>query len=101
MGESLPLLTPKVEKSEHTPGERTQPEKYEKLKARMLIYWGCGENIGKGQPKVLDTVKMSMSEFGKAFAGRGPTHKAPPSPRKLNTKSPLDLSPLAWYNFSK
>lgn len=82
MGESLPLLTPEKDKSDRSPTRQTQPEKYEKPKVRMLIYWGCGENIGKGQPKVIDTAKMSMSEFGKAFAGRSPTHQTPPSPRK-------------------
>jgi hypothetical protein len=48
----------------------------------MLIYWGCGEAIGNGQPKIIDTSKMGMAEFGKAFAGRTPTHQTPPSPRK-------------------
>jgi hypothetical protein len=82
MGESLPLVTPQVEKREHLQGDRERPEKYEKPKARMLIYWGCGENIGKGQPRVIDTAKMSLAEFGKAFAGRSPTHQVPPSAHK-------------------
>lgn len=81
MGDSLPLTTPKVEKTER--GERRErPEQYEKPKARMLIYWGCGETIGKGQPKIVDTATMSMADFGKAFAGRTPTRQTPPSPRK-------------------
>jgi hypothetical protein len=82
MGASLPLLTPKVEKNDYVPGERGTPEKYEKPKARMLIYWGCGETIGKGQPKVIDTARMSPADFGKAFAGRTPTHQTPPAPHK-------------------
>ena len=82
MGTSLPLVTPPVEKSEYVPGERGRPEKYEKPKARMLIYWGCGETIGKGQPRVIDTATMSPAEFGKAFAGRSPTHQTPPAPHK-------------------
>ncbi len=83
MGESLPLVTPAVEKSEHvTPDHDEKPEKYEKPKARMLIYWGCGEAVGKGQPKVIDTATMSPVDFGKAFAGRTPTRQTPPSPHK-------------------
>ncbi|MBI5485155.1 MAG: hypothetical protein HY888_11930, partial [Deltaproteobacteria bacterium] len=82
MGAALPLVTPKVEKTPHEQGERRPPEQYEKPKARMLIYWGCGENIGKGQPKVIDTSKMGMAEFGQAFSGRTPTHQTPPAPRK-------------------
>lgn len=82
MGESLPLVTPQSETREYTPGERERPESYEKPKARMLIYWGCGETIGKGQPRVLDTAKMSPAEFGKAFSGRTPTRQIPPAPHK-------------------
>jgi hypothetical protein len=82
MGDSLPLVTPNVEKTTHETDERRPPEQYEKPKARMLIYWGCGDTIGKGQPKVIDTSKMGMAEYGKAFAGRAPTHQTPPSPRK-------------------
>jgi hypothetical protein len=81
MGVSLPLLTPVVEKSEYVPHERGEIP-YEKPKARMLIYWGCGETIRKGQPKILDTATMSPVDFGRAFAGRTPTRQTPPSPRK-------------------
>jgi hypothetical protein len=58
MGDSLPLITPKQEKTEYQPEQRGErPEKYEKPKARMLIYWGCGENVAKGQPRVIDTAR--------------------------------------------
>lgn len=83
MGASLPLVTPVIEKSEYVPPERGEtPKKFEKPKARMLIYWGCGETIGKGQPKVIDTATMSPMTFAKAFTGRTPTRQTPPSPRK-------------------
>lgn len=82
MGSSLPLVTPTTEKSEYVPPVRgEQPEQYEKPKARMLIYWGCGETIGKGQPKIIDTASMSPASFGKAFTGRTPTRSTPPAPR--------------------
>jgi len=81
MGDALPLLTPpRPERGEYTPMERGTPEKYEKPKARMLIYWGCGEAVAKGQPRVIDTSKMNPSDFGKAFSGRTPTRQPPPSP---------------------
>jgi hypothetical protein len=83
MGASLPLMTPTIEKSEYVPTERSgSQEKQEKPKARMLIYWGCGEAIGKGQPKVIDTATMNPMDFGKAFTGRAPTHQTPPSPHQ-------------------
>lgn len=83
MGETLPLVTPKQEKSDYHPERRSeQPEKYEKPKARMLIYWGCAENVAKGQPRVIDTAKMSPMEFGKAFSGRSGSRQIPPTPHK-------------------
>ena len=41
----------------------------------MLLYWGCGEAIRPGQPKVADTEKMSLADFGKTFAGRSPPER--------------------------
>ncbi|NMC73784.1 MAG: hypothetical protein GYA56_05405, partial [Geobacteraceae bacterium] len=68
MGDTLPLVIP--ERERHEPGEPGQPAKMEKPKMRMLIYWGCGETIRAGQPKVLDTDRMSLADFGKAMGGR-------------------------------
>jgi len=82
MGTSLPLVTPTQEKGrdyQREQGER--PEKLEKPKLRMLIYWGCGEEVPKGQPRVLDTEKMSMEQFGRAMISRGPSAQHPPAPR--------------------
>lgn len=81
MGAALPLVTPQPEQKEYA-GERGTQEKYEKPKARLLIYWGCGETIGKGQPRVIDTARMSPADFGKSFAGRTPTRQTPPAPHK-------------------
>jgi len=53
----------------------------EKPKARMLIFWGCGETVRPGQPKVLDTEKMSVAEFAKAMSGRTTSLQYPPSLR--------------------
>jgi hypothetical protein len=70
MGPALPLLgTPPVQRGPGTPDEERPPEK---PKARMLVYWGCGEAIRAGQPKIADTEKMSITEFGQALAGRSP-----------------------------
>lgn len=80
MGDSLPLVIPERQRTE--PGEPGMPERMEKPKARMLIYWGCGESVRKGQPRVLDTEKMSLAEFGKAMAGRvSVSRQSPPSPQ--------------------
>ena len=47
----------------------------------MLIYWGCSETVGKGQPRVIDTEKMGPAGFGKALTGHMPSLQYPPSPR--------------------
>ena len=97
MGESLPLLIPQQEKrkEEH---EKAPEERVEKPKARMLIYWGCSETAGKGQPRVIDTEKMSPAEFGKSLTGHMPSLQYPPSPRSgmiyaewPNKKSSLEI----------
>ena len=104
MGKTLPLVIPPGEKIKPEKYEETERPPYEKPKMRMLIYWGCGENIGKGQPRVIDTEKMSAEEFGKAFAtGHTPSPQYPPRPRqgwiysewpnkKDSTKIPKDSS---------
>ena len=78
MGETLPLLIPDRE----SPVRGEEPQgKMEKPKMRVLIYWGCSETVQPGQPKVLDTEKMSIVEFGKAMAGRSGSGQYPPLQR--------------------
>ncbi|MFO1315855.1 MAG: hypothetical protein U1F58_09635 [Burkholderiales bacterium] len=70
MGPALPLLgVPPAQPGRPDYDEERPPEK---PKARMLIYWGCGDAIRPGQPKIADTEKMSMVEFGQALSGRSP-----------------------------
>jgi hypothetical protein len=81
MGDTLPLVIPERERHDAgEPGQPGEPGKMEKPKMRMLIYWGCGETIRKGQPRVLDTDKMSLADFGKAMGGRSIARQNPPSP---------------------
>jgi hypothetical protein len=80
MGDTLPLLIPSAVSGRERPVPVT-PDKMEKPKLRMLIYWGCSEKIGAGQPRVLDTAKMNMAEFAKAMAGHTASPQYPPSPR--------------------
>lgn len=83
MGPMLPLLVPeqgrpaRMERGEM--GERS--EEMEKPKGRMLIYWGCGEKVRAGQPRVLDMAKASPAEFTRMMSSRQPTHQSPPAPR--------------------
>jgi hypothetical protein len=79
MGKTLPLLIPEREKPIR--GGEASEQKMEKPKVRMLLYWGCGETVRPGQPRILDTEKMSMAAFGKAMSGRSGSFQHPPSLR--------------------
>jgi hypothetical protein len=66
MGASLPLLSPVIEKL--TPSPRGEVSgTYEKPKGRMLVYWGCGERAGAGQPTVIDFAKLAAGQVPKEF----------------------------------
>jgi hypothetical protein len=61
MGSSLPLRTP--QKAERTRGpDEDSPDNYEKPKGRLLLYWGCGERAGAGQPYVIDFAKVASGQ---------------------------------------
>jgi hypothetical protein len=71
MGESLPLLRPpprEAARGEREPGE--VPSDVQQPRGRILVYWGCGETVRPGQPRVIDLARGSPSEFASAFAGR-------------------------------
>jgi len=67
MGPSLPLLAPEQVKAEAptTPGMPTQ---FERPKGRTLIYWGCGEHAGPGQPTVIDFAKVAAGQVPPGMA---------------------------------
>jgi len=71
MGESLPLLRPpprEAARGEREPGE--VPSDVQQPRGRILVYWGCGETVRPGQPRVIDLARGSPAEFASAFAGR-------------------------------
>jgi len=72
MGPALELLAPPAAQPGHAYDEEKTPEK---PKARMLVYWGCGDTIRAGQPKIADTEKMTMQQFGQALYGRSPPER--------------------------
>jgi hypothetical protein len=79
MGESLPLISPRSGKlSRHeAPDEEQEPEK---PKGKILMYWGCGEKVRAGQPKVLDMATASPQQYAaffKAYATGGPRGPRP------------------------
>ena len=61
LGQSVPLETPR---SVSTPrGESTsQPGQMQMPEGRLLLFWGCGEHAGPGQPVVIDFARMARGE---------------------------------------
>jgi len=63
MGPQLPLVTPKREPPARAErGDR--PAGMEQPKGRMLVYWGCGENVRAGQPVVIDFANPAAAASG-------------------------------------
>ncbi len=81
MGPSLPLIAPQAPKPVHeaTPG---LPPNFQRPKGRMLIYWGCGEHAGAGQPTIVDFSKLAAGQMPPGFASMmSAVHAAqPPRP---------------------
>lgn len=79
MGPSLPLVTPVAAKSvRETPDT---PYEYERPKGRMLIYWGCGEHVGPGQPTVIDFSKLAAGQVPPGMAAMAAMGRAATPPR--------------------
>jgi hypothetical protein len=66
MGASLPLVTPQVVREE--PVKPGLPTGFQQPKGRMLIYWGCGEHVGAGQPLVVDFAKVVAGQMPPGMA---------------------------------
>lgn len=58
-GPSLPLETPERVRTEAgPPAEPGEPQPMQRPRGRMLIFWGCGEHAGPGQPYVIDFARL-------------------------------------------
>ena len=102
LGASLPLLPPQQQAAprERDPGEMPDDMRREMPKGRILIYWGCGDMVRRGQPRVIDLARGNAADFGAAFAGRHaadrgarvtPRHVLYPNDRSRNSL-PRDAS---------
>lgn len=68
---SVALLPVRPERQSAAGGRDAQPhEDTDRPKGRVLLYWGCGENVRAGQPRVLDFARSTPQEWGSAFGGR-------------------------------
>jgi hypothetical protein len=62
MGNSLQLFGERGVAAPPEPVERDIPEPPEtgEVKGRILFFWGCGENVGPGQPVILDFAQIAQ-----------------------------------------
>jgi hypothetical protein len=79
MGQSLPLVTPRVERAPTRERDPDRPD-YERPKGRMLIYWGCDEKVRAGQPVILDFANMAPQDVARAFRSRAISRPSGPAP---------------------
>ncbi len=54
LGKSVALMTPQQ--------ERSIEELPQRPKGRLLIFWGCGDHVPKGQPVVIDFAKIAAGQ---------------------------------------
>ena len=74
---TLKLMSPVEQKSKPVrPDDDSvdQPE-YERPKGKMLLYWGCGETVRPGQPRVVDFATAAPADFQKFFIARRATQR--------------------------
>jgi hypothetical protein len=84
MGQSLPLLTPRIERAPPV-RERDEEPEFERPKGRMLIYWGCGETVRPGQPVIIDFASLNPQDAARAFRSRSISRPRGPAPGRNRT----------------
>jgi hypothetical protein len=72
LGASLTLLPPEPVAAKPAPpqGRDTEDGVPEQPKGRILLYWGCGDTVRPGQPKVLDFATAKPEDYGQFMRGR-------------------------------
>jgi hypothetical protein len=88
-GPVLPLLTPQAQPVHEEPAEPGPPREYQPPHGRMLIFWGCGEHAGPGQPLVIDYASLGSVAGAQRMAalmhGIAVSAEQPPSPGRYAT----------------
>jgi len=78
------FLTPalKLQSPRETKGSAPEPgddkvveREYERPKGRLLLYWGCGEAVRAGQPRVVDFATATPADLVRFFQSRRATQR--------------------------
>jgi hypothetical protein len=75
LGASLKLVAPIPDKPVPTEPLREEPvpPTYEQPKGKISLYWGCGDTVRAGQPRVIDFANLKFEDLQKVFIARGVT----------------------------
>lgn len=75
---ALQLQSPPPARAKPAPDpndERPTEVEHERPKGKMLLYWGCGEKIRPGQPRVVDFATATPADMAKFFQSRRATQR--------------------------
>lgn len=84
-GPSLPLVSPKVVRPTTGGADTTWTDAMERPKGRILIYWGCGERAGPGQPAVIDMASLAAGKAQSMMRTANVRVMNPPSAGRAGT----------------
>lgn len=86
MGRALDLKSPQRQKGAAPRGPGSPPD-YEEIRGRLLLFWGCGERAGSGQPLVVDFANVARGQIPAGLAGSSVNINIPrgPSPDTSRT----------------
>lgn len=70
LGASVPLVTPQRGTNEPG-GSPSGPQSGEMPRGRLLLFWGCGEHAGAGQPVVIDFARLARGEVPPGLYAQG------------------------------
>ena len=85
---ALPLVTPRAAPTVAPVPEETtedQPTMPDRPKGRLLLFWGCGEHAGAGQPQIIDFSKIGVGMPLPRLPFVAIRHQNPPAPGRFTT----------------
>lgn len=74
---ALKLQSPKETKgaAPELDDEQIVEREYERPKGKLLLYWGCGDTVRAGQPRVIDFATATPADLGRFFQARRATQR--------------------------
>lgn len=111
MSPALRLLAPGTAPAQRVPDDDDEvvpQQDPQRPEGKLYLYWGCGDTVRAGQPRVLDFATASVADLAQAFQSRRATqrgsHSSPGRPAWPNTNDgrpvPAGASLVGEHSFS-